>query len=128
MGHIVERLDDLWNCELKHGVKYMRDSYIWHYLCTNKSNNHNKQLFILNDNSVMIEVKKTAIISDHIKQVVIDPFSGLADVTHCFAGEDVYYFRTLLHKKLRELYNTNKFSNLEKMLKAFYKIRSLFRL
>ena len=128
MGHIVERLDDLWNCELKHGVKYMRDAYIWHYLCTNKSNNHNKQLFILNENSVMIDVKETAIISDNIKQVVIDPFSGLANVTHCFAGEDVYYFQNPLQKKLRELYNTNKFSYLEKLLKAYHKLRLLIRL
>lgn len=128
MGHIVKRLDDLWNCELKHGVKYMKDSYIWHYLCTNKSNNLDKQLFILNENSVMLEVKRTAIISDNIKQVVIDPFFGLADVTHCFAGEDVFYFRTPLHKKLRELYNTKKFSYLERLLKAYYKIRLLFRL
>ena len=128
MGHVIERLDDLWNCELKHGVKYMKDSYIWHYLCTNKSKNHNKQLFILNENNVMIEVKKTAIITDNIKQVVIDPFSGLADVTHCFAGEDVYFFQTPLHKKLRELYNTNKFSYLEKLLRAYYKLRLLIRL
>ena len=127
MGHVVERLDDLWNCELKHGVKYMRDSYVWHYLCTNKSKNKNKQLFILNDHQIMMDVKKTVFITDEIKQVVKDPFSGLAEVTHCFAGEDVFYFRSPLHLLLRANYNSKKFSFLEKIYGIFSTIKHIFR-
>ena len=127
MGHIVERLDDLWNCELKHGVKYMKDSYIWHYLCTNKSNNKHQQLFILNETNVLMEVKRTTIISDDIKRVVSDPFLGLAEVTHCFAGEDVFYFRTPLHQTFRSLYETKIFSIMEKMLKVIKRINRFIR-
>ena len=39
MVHVIQRLDDLWNCELKHSVRFMNDAYIWHYQCTNKSRN-----------------------------------------------------------------------------------------
>lgn len=123
MGHIVERLDDLWNCELKHGIRYMKDAYIWHYLCTNKSINQHQQLFILNDDRVMNDVKRTALIPNEINQVVEDPFTGLAEVTHCFAGEDVYFFRTLLYEKLRKIYKTKKFAILEKILKTLLSIK-----
>jgi hypothetical protein len=127
-GHVIKRLDDLWNCELKHGVRFMKDAYIWHYLCTNKSKNQQKQLFILNENSILMNIKRTAVISDEIKQVVIDPFSGLAEVTHCFAGDDVYYFQTPLHWKLRSIYKTRLFTILEKVLLTYYKIRQIISL
>jgi hypothetical protein len=125
MGHIIERLDDLWNCELKHGIRYMKDAYIWHYLCTNKSLNQHQQLFILNEDRVMNDVKRTALIPNEIKQVVVDPFTGLAEVTHCFAGEDVFYFRTPIYKSFRAIYNTKKFVYIEKILMVFKKIRRI---
>lgn len=37
MGQIVKELDGAWNCELRHGVQYLKDALIVHYLCTNIS-------------------------------------------------------------------------------------------
>ena len=87
----IHNLSDVWNCELKHGIRYLKDAYIVHYLCTNASLHSNKQLFLLNDKSVLLRIKDTGIIGDDVKQTIDDPFMGLAELTHCFAGEDVYF-------------------------------------
>lgn len=104
MGHVIKHLDDVWNCELKFGIRYLKDAKIVHYLCTNPSTYQNKQLFLLNEKDILLEVKQTGIINDDIKEVVCDPFKGLAETTHCFAGEDLYFFMSPRYKFMREHY------------------------
>lgn len=110
MGHIVQHLDDIWNCELKHGIRYLKDAYIVHYLCTNPSQHQNRQLFILNEKSELLKIKENAVINEDIKKTIIDPFTGLAEVTHCFAGDDLYFFRTIEYRLTRSHYGKKGFS------------------
>ena len=102
MGHVIQHLPDVWNCELKHGIRYLKDAKIVHYLCTNPSRHQDKQLFLLNEKNVLMEVKRTGRISDDIMAVMDDPFVGLAETTHCFAGEDLFFFRTSEYNYLRK--------------------------
>lgn len=104
MGHVIQHLPDVWNCELKHGIRYLKDAKIVHYLCTNPSRHQDKQLFLLNEKNVLMEVKRTGQISDDIMAVMDDPFVGLAETTHCFAGEDLFFFRTSGYDYLRKGY------------------------
>lgn len=92
--YLISEMPDTWNCELKHGIKYLKDAFIVHYLCTNASINNDKQFFLLNDREVLAEVKRTGQITESIKSVVCDPFEGIAELTHCFAGKDVGFFQT----------------------------------
>lgn len=93
-GYPIQKLDPEWNCELKHGIRYLKDAYIVHYLCTNPSKSNDKQLFLLNEKDVFLDIKKTGIIPEEIIEVINDPFKGLAEVTYCFAGTDVNFFFT----------------------------------
>ena len=115
-GHPISVLPDVWNCELKHGMKYLRDAKIVHYLCTNPSRYQNQQLFLLNERDVFDEIKKTGIISNQIKEIIIDPFSGLAETTHCFAGEDLLFFRTMRYNYFRSHFRPCKKSVIEYVL------------
>lgn len=90
----IQKLEPEWNCELKHGIKYLKDAYIVHYLCTNPSRSNDQQLFLLNEKEVFLDIKKTAVIPPKIIEVIKDPFKGLADVTHCFAGKELDFFHT----------------------------------
>ncbi len=94
MRHIVHVLDDVWNCELKHGIRYLKDALIVHYLTTNTSPHAGTQLFLLNEPAAFNQVKQTASISPEIEALVDDPFKGLATPTHTFAGNDLYFFQT----------------------------------
>ena len=119
MGHIIKTLPDIWNCELKHGIRYLKDAYIVHYLCTNPSTFQSKQLFILNEKDVLMEIKKTGCISEEIKETIKDPFYGLAETTHVFAGEDVYFFQSDSYKYLRSRFKRGRISIQDKWLLLF---------
>ena len=132
MGHIIEHLPDIWNCQLKHGIRYLKDAHIVHYLCTNPSVFQNKQLFLLNEKDVFLSIKRTGEISEEIEEVIKDPFKGLAEVTHCFAGDDIYFFHTDSYKYLRSRYKMGENSLQDKWLLflksiGYYKNRLLGR-
>lgn len=127
MGHIVRHLDDIWNCELKHGIRYLKDAFIIHYLCTNVSTSHDKQLFILNEEDVLLEVKRTGDISEQIKETIVDPFKGIAEITHCFAGEDVYFFKTFCYNFVRQHYRTRRQKMLVITLRILRKFERMIR-
>lgn len=116
MGHIIKTLPDTWNCELKHGIRYLKDAYIVHYLCTNPSVFQSRQLFILNEKDVLMEIKRTGCIPEDVKKTIDDPFNGLADITHVFAGEDVYFFQSDSYKYLRSRFKRGKKSMQDKWL------------
>lgn len=94
MGHIIGVLGDIWNCQLKHGIRFLKDAVIVHYLTTNVSRRNTEQLFILNDTKNFDCIKSFARIPDAIEKVIHDPFLGIAPMTHCFAGDDIYFFQT----------------------------------
>ncbi len=94
LGYPIQKLAPEWNCELKHGIRYLKDAYIVHYLCTNPSRSNDKQLFILNEKDVFLEIKKSGKIPEEILEVIKDPFKGLAETTYCFAGKEINFFFT----------------------------------
>lgn len=108
MQHIVKHLDDVWNCELKHGIRYLKDAYIVHYLCTNPSRYQDKQLFLLNEKDVLLELKRTGLISDEIERVIENPFEGIAETTCCFAGEDLFFLQSSIFVFFRRHFKKNK--------------------
>lgn len=112
MGHIVQKLDDEWNCELKHGIRYLKDAYIVHYLCTNASQCQNEQLFILNERSVLLEVKQTGLLNGQIMETIRDPFKGLAKLTYSFSGDDIYFFMTNEYQFVRKHFKSGCHSRL----------------
>ena len=126
LNHIVKILPDEWNCELKHGIRFLKDAYIVHYLCTNPSQYQNQQLFILNEKSVLMEIQRTGIISDEILQTIDDPFKGLAELTHAFAGDDVYFFRTNVYHYIRKHYKRGSSSKLFLLLRAIQYVERLY--
>lgn len=104
MGHFIKVLDDVWNCELKHGIRFLKDAKVVHYLGTNKVVGELAPLFIMNDINVMKSIREKTDVTDDIMAAIKDPFTGLAPVTHCFAGGDVFLFHKESFWLLRALY------------------------
>lgn len=92
LNHIVSRLPDVWNCEFIHGIRFLKDAKIVHYLCTNSSTQ--KESFILRNRSILNTVKETGIVSPEIEACFTDPFKGIPDLTTIVAGNAVYFMRT----------------------------------
>lgn len=117
MGHVIKVLPDIWNCELKHGIKFLKDAYIVHYLCTNASKGQDKQLFILNEKSELLKIKESGEITPEIIETIKDPFNGIARLTHCFAGEDVYFFNTPVFNYILKKYHAGFFNKESKIIR-----------
>ena len=100
MGHIVQILGDVWNCELKHGMKFLKDAKVVHYLCTNTDSS---PLFIMNSKSELLKVKNGEI-NPVINRCFDDPFLGLTQVSQLVCGDDLYYLGSFLYNffKCRE--------------------------
>jgi len=126
MNHIVQQLPDEWNCELKHGIRYLKDAFIVHYLCTNPSKYQSQQLFLLNESSVWEELKKNGIISKRIMETIKDPFCGLAELTHVFSGEDIYFFQTIEYNYVRRHFRRGSQSRLFSLLRFLNVLERLF--
>ena len=109
LGHVIKPLPDVWNVELKHGIRFLKDAKIIHYLCTNKSKNKERQFFIMNDMEVLLKIKENGEIIPEVMATIGDPFKGLSPLSHCFAGEDVYFFTTDLFKAARNMYGSKHF-------------------
>lgn len=128
LGHPIKRLEDYFNCELKHGIKFLKDAYIVHYLCTNPSKFQDEQLFVLNEKSILEGIKIEAKIPQIILDTIKDPFCGLASVTHCFAGNDVHFFSTRTFRLSRAIYNHRIiFLIIESCITAIVKIVHFFQ-
>ena len=100
MGHVIQVLDDTWNCELKHGIRFLKDAMIVHYLTTNISPHGGAQVFRLNEPDIFDRIKESGEIPPEVEVIAEDPFKGLAPLTHVFAGEDIYFFQTLAYKEI----------------------------
>ncbi len=123
-GHIIKPLDDAWNCELKHGIRYLKDAKIVHYLGSKLSDT---ELFLFSNKNFLYKIKEEGKIVNDVLSVVDDPFKGVSRVTHCYGGKDVFLFRTSIYGWLyRTYYNKpHLFSIIERTsrLIMYYKSR-----
>ena len=75
---------------------------------------------------MLLHIKDTGVIGDDVMQTINDPFMGLAELTHCFAGEDVYFFRTPMYSYIRRHFRLGEMSMLMNFLRLMNKIERFF--
>ena len=121
MGHIVKTLPDVWNCELKHGIRFLRDAYIVHYLCTNKEGG---EAFLLNNLDVFEKIKETGELPEEVIKTINDPFCGLPNVSWLRSIDDLTRHQNRCSQMLESILNRPKlFRTLEKILVVRAKIK-----
>lgn len=92
MNDMVGTLSNIWNCEILHGIKFMKDAYIVHYLCTNKSTKDDTPIFILKDYRTFEKIKATNKIPTEVQQCFMNPFLGLPNLTLLLSGRELQAF------------------------------------
>lgn len=113
LSHPVKRLDDRWNCELKHGIKYVATGYILHYLCTNTMYGL-KALFLLNDRAVFQRIKETGVVDEAVLHLFDYPFDGIDTPTMLINDRDIIFMLDPFISTLRENYNSTAFKIIKK--------------
>lgn len=88
MGHIVNRLDDHWNCQLHYGMAYFGRANIIHYLSTTRMHNEMRGLFLLNDDTPFLAIKENGEIPKEVKDAIVNPETGIRypNQTFCEGG------------------------------------------
>lgn len=128
LGHVIDVLPEIWNCQLIYGMKFLRDAKIVHYLITSYADDSGERLFIMNDRNVFDRLAQTNELDDRILQSFDDPFCGLPNVTQCLAGADMHY----LHSQLFDLTRRLKGSAMEGILlfglRAYFKLRRMLKI
>lgn len=121
----IKTLSPEWNCVPKHGIKFLKDAYIVHYVSTSPCKKNDTPLFLLNDIDVFLKIKETGIITSEVKEVISDPFKGLADLTQCFAGKEIYFFQTRTYTLfIKQFFDKGKRMRIERLFDFYTKIKA----
>lgn len=123
MGHGVCMLEDKYNCQLKHGVKYLNEAIIIHYLY-NRHVYSSDRIFLLHDNSFLLKFRMSTAMPKELDQCLQSPFYGFSSGTKIVKGSDYTDIEDSLLSGLVRNYNTR----LYKTTKRIYKLLSrIFR-
>lgn len=88
-NHMISQLPDIWNCQIIHGIKYLNNAKILHYLCTSPTRKGDKELFILRDRNCFENLKKDLSVPVKITDCFTDPFKGINECVHVLSGKNV---------------------------------------
>lgn len=95
LGHVMKEIPGIWNCQLRHGIRFLKDARIVHYLWTAK---RAQNPFILGQQSVWEEIRATGVVPDFVKELFDDPFKGIQDLTYLASSEETAIFNSRLYK------------------------------
>ncbi len=122
LNHVVKELSDIWNCQIIHGVKYLRDAKILHYLCTSPTKKGDTQIFILRNKKLLEDIKNNMIIEKNISECFDDPFMGIPECVHVLAGKNIELCQSHTFKYFERIIGTKTFRIYDKV----YRVLNLF--
>ncbi len=122
MGNVIQSLDGIWNCQVKLGIRYLRDAKIWHYLTTNK--NGTGVPFLLNSEESFREIKRRECLPEQVYELFDNPFAGISEQTLLLSGDNVRFGTTYTFKHYAKAFAEGSF--VFRMQESFF--YNLFRL
>lgn len=122
LDYPIQELPGIWNCQLRHGMKYWNIAKIIHYLCTNGSSGEDSLYFWMRK-SVYYQIKKSGI-SDDLVPKIEHPFDQLCSCVNSENARNLPFRSTTGYKTSFFLYKEHpRFFHLEeKLLKLIKKV------
>lgn len=127
LGFPLEILPDIWNCELKHGLRYLKNPIILHYLCTNVNTPEDPQVYIMNNKDFLMKIKESGVICPEIEECFDDHFKGFLTNTQINSGQDLYLYQTLSYQLIKNIHNKRSGNFFEFIVKVLLKLRNLLK-
>ncbi len=125
-NHLISLLSDFWNCQVIHCIKYINNAKILHYLCTSPTKLGDRQMFLLRDKSLLLQLKERMDIPAEISNCFENPTEGLADCVHVLAGNNIQICQSDIFKFAERNYGSSTFYFWNKIFRGFnlfYKLR-----
>lgn len=103
-GHLIQKLDGEWNCQLMYGFNYFTNARIIHYFASRYTTNNGGYIYDFMNPQILEEIKNTGRISDEIKEKLQHPLSCFSDSVELIGGSDVDILNTHVYKTVRLVY------------------------
>lgn len=103
-GHLIQRLDGEWNCQLMYGFNYFTKARIIHYFASRYTTNNGGFIYDFMNPQILADIKRTGEISDEIQAKLHQPLSCFSDCVELIGGSDVDILNTHVYKTVRLLY------------------------
>lgn len=125
LGHTIQEINGVWNCQVTYGVRYLTDAKIVHYLCTNIMADCADYAYYFQDRRIFFSLKEHNYLIDN------ELHSNIENAKKCFgerlkivSGEDIDLMSSYLFIMIMHLYYKHKriFHNLESVMIKCIKI------
>lgn len=126
LGHMISPLNDIWNCQIIHGIKYVKDANIIHYLCTSPTKKGDTQVFILRDKWRMEQIRHNDIIQKEIMDCFEDPFRGFPNCVHILSGNNIGICQSYTFRFLEKYNGSIVYKCLDNLFKLLYLAPNVF--
>lgn len=109
LGYVIKPLSDIWNCQVIHGVRYLNDAKILHYLCTSSTKKGEEQAYILRDRALFDEIKESFEIPRRVEEIMSEPLKGFPDKVVVLAGSSMQLSNTYAFTYFRNIFGSGLF-------------------
>lgn len=103
-GHLIQKLDGEWNCQLMYGFNYFTKARIIHYFASRYTTNNGGYIYDFMNPQILESIKRTGKISDEIEEKLQHPLSCFSDSVELIGGSDVDILNTHVYKTVRLIY------------------------
>lgn len=124
-NHMIVTLPDVWNCQILHGVKYLFNAKIVHYLCTNKLKKEDEEIFLLRENEVFQQIKDNGIIPLSVTECFDDISKGIPETVNVLAGNNMRIAHSNVFNFLQQIYGTTSFQCVDHIFGFLNKMKKL---
>lgn len=108
LGHPIEEISGIWNCQMIYGVKYLNDAKILHYYATSTTSKSGSFCYLFMKSFVYEEIKREGNITTRVVEALDNPFMAFENETKILGGTEARFVSTAFYKRCLNFYMKHK--------------------
>ena len=126
MGHMIQKLDGKWNCQLMYGLNYYTSAKIIHYFTSRYTANNGGYIYEFMDPKILEGLKENWSVDKGLESKLSNPLTCFSERIELIGGIDVDILNTHVYKSIRLIYN--KFPRLFDIVQSIlYRINLIYK-
>jgi len=105
MGHMIQKLDGMWNCQIMYGFNYFTTAKIIHYFASRYTYNNGGYIYDFMAPRILEDFKHTWCITPELEDKLKAPLSCFSERVELIGGTDVDILNTHVYKTIRLIFN-----------------------
>lgn len=105
MGHMIKKIDGIWNCQLMYGFKYYKNAKIIHYFASRYTRDNGGYIYDFMNPAIFDGIKKSGHIDSILVNKLENPLLCFSNNLELIGGVDADILNTYVYKVIRLIYN-----------------------